>query len=465
MNHSQQQLPAAPAAERAILGGILLDHARYAECERLNANDFSLDSHRRIYAAIAALFAAGTPVDTITLMEELARRRELDRIGGAAYLASLTDGLPARPSLRQYACTVRDKAALRRAIHSAESLIRQASQPGATAREVEAQVTEISAALSEDAHGVFGIHDLADVPDVFAFDTAPVAYLAPEFLPRGALVLLSGEAGVGKSWLALALAVAVVRQGDFLGNRCEAVPALILDRENPLALVQTRLRLLGSVSCPGLRVWGRWVEDEPPPLGDPRLLSMARTYKPLMIFDSLVRFHTADENSATDMAPVMGCARKLADAGATVLLLHHRPKADGGSKYRGSSDILAAVDMAYALEPLEQGRLRLHRFKSRFSAETVLTLAADMRAGSFSLTDSPEQTQREDELAAISMFIAANPGATQNKVIEALNLGRGRGQQLLRSSQGKWWRTEPGPRGALLYFPIQASATCPPARP
>jgi len=51
--------------------------------------------------------------------------------------------------------------------------------------------------------------------------------------------------------------------------------------------------------------------------------------------------------------------RRLAEVGATILILHHRSKTEG-SKYRGSTDILAAVDVAYALEEVD-GFLRLHR--------------------------------------------------------------------------------------------------------
>src|SRR5439155_25835281 len=60
-----------------------------------------------------------------------------------------------------------------------------------------------------------------------------------------------------------------------------------------------------------------------------------------MVFDSLLRFHSADENSATEMKVAMGCLRDLVTAGATVVVLHHRSKSET-STYRGSSDILKA---------------------------------------------------------------------------------------------------------------------------
>ena len=67
-------LPASVEAERTILGAILLDNAAYSEAaERLIADDFSLDSHRRIYARMGELIDANRAVDIITLSEELER--------------------------------------------------------------------------------------------------------------------------------------------------------------------------------------------------------------------------------------------------------------------------------------------------------------------------------------------------------------------------------------------------------
>src|ERR1700733_397776 len=94
-------LPASVEAERSILGAILLDNHSYNEAaEKLRAEDFSLDPHRRIYSRMSELVDARRAVDIVTLAEELARRKEVEAVGGVAYLASLTEGLPRRPSSR-----------------------------------------------------------------------------------------------------------------------------------------------------------------------------------------------------------------------------------------------------------------------------------------------------------------------------------------------------------------------------
>ena len=85
-------LPANVEAERSILGAILLDNSAYNQAaEHLQQEDFSLDSHRRIYGHIRNLGETNRPIDFVTLTEELSRNKELEAIGGVAYLTSLTD--------------------------------------------------------------------------------------------------------------------------------------------------------------------------------------------------------------------------------------------------------------------------------------------------------------------------------------------------------------------------------------
>ncbi len=124
-------LPANIEAERSILGAILLDNLAYNQAaEHLKAEDFSLDSHRRIYTRMMDLAESSRPIDMITLMEELDRNKELQAIGDAAYISSLLDGVPDRPSIEHYINIVRDKALLRGLIHAANAAIARAADQG-----------------------------------------------------------------------------------------------------------------------------------------------------------------------------------------------------------------------------------------------------------------------------------------------------------------------------------------------
>jgi replicative DNA helicase len=122
----EKTLPCNLEAERSVLGAILLDDkAIHNAVEYLRKEDFYLESHRRIFEKMFALTADGTAIDLITLKNELQRSDELESAGGAAYLASLTDGMPRAVNIEHYAQIVKEKATLRRLIQiSSEAMAR-----------------------------------------------------------------------------------------------------------------------------------------------------------------------------------------------------------------------------------------------------------------------------------------------------------------------------------------------------
>ena len=130
-------LPASLEAERAILGAILLDNSTYSQAtELLQADDFSLDSHRRIYLRMMELGETSRPIDFVTLTEQLGQHHEIEAVGGAAYVMSLTDGLPRVKNIEHYVKIVKDKALLRGLIHAASAAIQKAYEQDAPAEEI-----------------------------------------------------------------------------------------------------------------------------------------------------------------------------------------------------------------------------------------------------------------------------------------------------------------------------------------
>ena len=104
-------LPANVEAERSILGAILLDNLAYNEAaEHLKPEDFSLDSHRRIYSRMVDLAESSRPIDMITLVEELDRHKELEAIGD---VATSPDWWTASPTGRASSTTSRSSATRR----------------------------------------------------------------------------------------------------------------------------------------------------------------------------------------------------------------------------------------------------------------------------------------------------------------------------------------------------------------
>ena len=129
-------LPASIDAERSILAAILLDNLLFDQAAELKSDDFSLDAHRRIFGRMRDLQDTGRPVDMITLAEELDRRKEVEAVGGIAYLSSLIDGVPERPSVEHYVRIVRNKALLRGLINIAQNAIAEAIDDSDEAEEV-----------------------------------------------------------------------------------------------------------------------------------------------------------------------------------------------------------------------------------------------------------------------------------------------------------------------------------------
>jgi putative DNA primase/helicase len=291
------------------------------------------------------------------------------------------------------------------------------------------------------------------IPRLCDLENTRVSWLCEELIPRSEIILLAGEPGAYKTWLALRLAKAVAQGEAFLGRKCDRAEVLCLDRENPRAIVCERRAILAADTAENIRYWDRLAPESPPLIGDIRLFEIARERRPLIIFDSLVRFHSADENSATEMAPVMAELRKLADAGATVLLLHHKSKAEG-SRYRGSSDILAGADVAYTLSKDEtSGLLTIRTSKSRHR-ELSVTIRPDLdQSGDFILTDSPAVASERDAAERLARVIAEHPGSSQDKVIELSGLPRHRTAALLKNNPEKLWRSEDGPRRTRRYYP------------
>jgi len=130
-------LPANLDAEKTILGAILLDNAAHAEAaEKLQSDDFSLDSHRRIFLRMTELMDAQRAVDIVTLANELSRYKEVESVGGVAYLASLTEGLPRRPVIEEYIRIVKDKSLLRKLMGICSMAIARAADQSESALDV-----------------------------------------------------------------------------------------------------------------------------------------------------------------------------------------------------------------------------------------------------------------------------------------------------------------------------------------
>ena len=130
---SRKQVPQNLEAERALLGFILLDNsALNTVVEQVSREDFFSESHRRIFQKMLELSENNRQMDVVTLSEELAQDGWLEKVGGVAYLAGLSEVVPFGTSanITEYSRIVKEKSTLRRLINISENIISRAQQEG-----------------------------------------------------------------------------------------------------------------------------------------------------------------------------------------------------------------------------------------------------------------------------------------------------------------------------------------------
>ena len=109
-----------------MLGAVLVDNPAFnSAAEVLTRNDFYREAHRRIFEAMAALAERSQPIDLVTLKDELIKASALEGVGGAAYLASLLDGVPRITNVEQWSRIIKEKAVLRNLIHASTRIVQE----------------------------------------------------------------------------------------------------------------------------------------------------------------------------------------------------------------------------------------------------------------------------------------------------------------------------------------------------
>ena len=163
INPNDDNRPAAIHAERTILGAMLVEPVAIVDATMLlKMDDFSIDSHRKIYEVMLHLSEVGYAVDIITVSEDLRKRKELDTIGGMAYLYELTEKLPRKLSIESYVRIVRDKSLMRQLMTVCDSGMMEAADQSLEAIDVLNQIETRLIEISE--HAVTG--GFSSIPDI-----------------------------------------------------------------------------------------------------------------------------------------------------------------------------------------------------------------------------------------------------------------------------------------------------------
>lgn len=219
---SAKTLPQDIEAEQSVLGAMLLDKGIISRAiELLSEECFYRESHQKLYRVILELFEQSRAVDVVTLTSELSRRGMLQEVGGAAYLAELTDKVPSIAHFDEYAKIVKDKYTLRALISSANEIINQSFN----------ELTEIDELLDRAEASIFRIaqhrvtrgfihigsileKDFEDIESLYKRE-ARLTGLATGFtdfdamtsgLQKSDLIIIAGRPSMGKTAFCLEIA-------------------------------------------------------------------------------------------------------------------------------------------------------------------------------------------------------------------------------------------------------------------
>ncbi len=246
--------PQSLEAERSVLAAMCLDKEAVARAtEKLEATSFYRESHRRIWAAIVALFERDEAVDLITLREELTRRSELESIGGVSTLADLFQYVGTTANLEYHCKIVAEKAMMRSLISASTSILESSYKGQENAADIldvaQQRIFEISA--NRVRRGFIPVRDI--VKDTFEliqelYDSkSHVTGVESGYVDldkktagfqKADLIILAGRPSMGKTALALNVAEHVA-----VGNK---VPVAIFSLE--MAKEQIVQRFLCSIA-------------------------------------------------------------------------------------------------------------------------------------------------------------------------------------------------------------------------
>lgn len=125
MDPIQAKIPPQNAeAEASLLGALLIDADAIVKiADTVSPEDFYEERHRRIYESVMQLYERHSPIDVLTLSDQLKASSFLDMIGGAAYLTELTNFVPTATHVEEYASIVAQKAMRRRLIKASQDIV------------------------------------------------------------------------------------------------------------------------------------------------------------------------------------------------------------------------------------------------------------------------------------------------------------------------------------------------------
>lgn len=232
------------AAEQCVLGGMLLSGDAISDViDILQPGDYYRPTHQLIHDAIISLYEKGEPAEPVAVLNVLAKRGELTRIGEPTYLHTLVATVPTAANAGYYARIVREKAILRRLVEVGTRIVQLSYAGDADAEELaeraRAEVDSVTAlAVTEPAQSLDEL--FMEVTEQLTQQVQPgVPYPwvdvndVTQGLTPGALVVLAAVTSAGKSVGGLQIAAnAAIKHG---------IPSVVFSMEMSRAEIMLRL--------------------------------------------------------------------------------------------------------------------------------------------------------------------------------------------------------------------------------
>jgi replicative DNA helicase len=244
--------PRSEEAEMAVLGSMLLEENAISQAiELLEENSFYKDAHKKIFNVIVSIYSENKPVDLVTTTELLKKRKILDDVGGASFIASLTQAVPTAANISHYARIVREKYIVRSLITTSTKIVSEAYAEDANTEELldraERLIFDITSRKAESSSVAIKevVKDSIETIDSLYQRKENITGIATGFhefdimtagLQPSELIVVAGRPSMGKS----ALAACIAEHASIV----EKVPTLIFSIE--MAKEQLVQRMLCS---------------------------------------------------------------------------------------------------------------------------------------------------------------------------------------------------------------------------
>lgn len=221
----QKLPPQSVDAEQAVLGAILIDNeALNKVVDLLHEEDFYREAHRTLFLAMLELQTRGEAIDMVTLTGYLKEHDRLERVGGAAYVAQLTELIPTAGNVRHHADIVLRKAVSRNLIRVATEIaergyrdtepvddqldLAERSVFAISQRQVRTDFVPVKALLKDSFATIERLYERQEMVTGVPTSFARLDELTAGFQPSD-LIILAGRPSMGKTALALTTAMHV----------------------------------------------------------------------------------------------------------------------------------------------------------------------------------------------------------------------------------------------------------------